>query len=96
MTKDEMYELAEIVSDKVIAKVKYGAFREMGWDIFSTLGLQALEEILIEQKDSGKQVDYYHIAGIYEKRLRGMAIRDLEKLLKQLTEGAIVNGNFRE
>lgn len=94
MTKDEQYEFAEIVAEKVISKVKGGAFREMAWDIFSTLGLQALEDILVEQKNSGKQIDYYNIARIYEKRLRGMAIRDLEKLLNHLTESPVVDGKF--
>ena len=85
----EKEELADMIAEKVNIKIKQDAFKDMAWEVFSTLGLEEIEKVVEAGYENRKAVGHTHynnLAKVFENRLRGMVIKNLEDILRKLTE----------
>ena len=81
--------LSDRVAEKVISYWKTEAMGEMAWEVFSTLGLQELEEIVVQAKKNKKlkgHNDYFNLGEIYSKRIKTITIKRLEEVLNKLSK----------
>jgi len=83
--------LGDYVAQQVIIYWRNEAMEEMAWLVFSTLGLDTLDEALLEKATDNLEkkghTDYRSISGLYRKRIKKLAIeriKEIEETLKKL------------
>lgn len=82
------------IAERIASILKRSLIKDMAWDVFSTLGISELENIIKQAKTNQKEVghnDYTNLGKVYEERLRGMAIERLQKVLSDLTNEPLVS-----
>ena len=72
------------LADRISIQLRKDLIKEMAWDVFSTLGLRELEDLIQQSKD--KDEKYVNMGKVYEERLRGMTIQRLENVINRLTD----------
>lgn len=94
MTMKIIDKLLENIAERVARKVKKDLVREMAWDVFSTLGIAELEEVLKQAKENAKtdgHNNYTNLGIVFEERLRGHSIERLKQVLSRLTDEPLVS-----